>query len=45
MQLLAARFISYNQDAFACVGVSHDNFGIAWPCAGDGSFKHLTYQL
>ena len=25
--------------------VIHNNFRIAWPCAGDDSFKFLPYQL
>ena len=25
--------------------VIHNNLGIAWPCAGDGSFKFRPYQL
>jgi len=30
---------------FAAPLVIHNNFSIAWPCAGDASFKYLPYQL
>ena len=38
-------FIRLKTNALRGSLVIHDNIRIAWPCAGDGSFKFLPYQL